>query len=747
MAEGGGFDLQSLLQPFRAQEVIGKVLSGCKVEKLLGKGAMGEAYLARREADGAPVVVKRIEPSLAADPALKARLQREWQALARIRRHPSVVGIHGVALDADPPHMVLEYVPGVGLDALLERRGQLPALEAARITRDLARGLAAVHEQGLLHRDVKPANAILRPDGTATLVDFGLAKDVFMTSMTQAGTLMGTAAYMAPELWGDQKVADPAVDLFALGATLFHLLAGRAPFDGADVQEIADQVTGGDYPAVAEVAPDAPPELGLVVDLCLEVQPRFRYARADDLADDLDRLLAGGACRAPCLIDAAGRRWPLVRARRWTIGGEASCQVVLAGASPRHAQLRREADAFVLVDIQGSAGTSVGGQRLTGPRPLRDGDRLALGAVELTFHEPLRRAAAGATVGFGPTADVRRVAAPDPLVRALAARGDPRVAAWLVERLAPDPDDDARTEARLAPLVGPEAARAAVERRRADDGRLAAWAVGPLAAISGERPDPAHAPIAQWLAWWARARGAFPLQLAPASPARPALRLRAIEPGGGLQELALGAAPADPGVVLVGKDPRCHVRLAGASAPRLLATIVRLHRRFAVRDERAAREGGAGAPGAVRLLEPNATTEVGGVALRLEQAPDAPLAAGGPIALEPDAFWALEALGHPAVAAALIQLLDEARRGWPWLEPALAASLGSAGIPAEEAARLAVEARTQLGARAQAVRPRLAALLGHDAGDDPAAWRALLARRPAAPALAPAGWLEATARG
>ncbi len=356
--DGGGFDLDALLAPFKpgAKDLTGQTLSGCVVEKLLGRGAMGEVWLARRARDGAPAVVKRIDPVLASDPMLRARLQREWSSLALVGRHPNVVGVQAVALDAQPPHLVLDLVPGMALDALVAKRRRLPAAEAARVARDLALGLAAVHGQGLVHRDVKPANAILRPDGVAVLVDFGLAKDVFASSLTQAGTVLGTAAYMAPEQWGDQARGDVQTDLFALGATLYHLATGAPPFVGDDVVEIAERAGSADYAPLREGAEDASDELALLVDLLLEPEPRFRPARALDVADDLARVLQGQPRRAPALGLPGGGRAPLVRARRWTLGTDPTCQVVLpAGASPRHAQLRRERDGFVVVDLKAGA--------------------------------------------------------------------------------------------------------------------------------------------------------------------------------------------------------------------------------------------------------------------------------------------------------------------------------------------------------------------------------------------------------
>jgi serine/threonine-protein kinase len=128
---------------------------------------MGSVFGARRLSDGQPVVVKFLAPDLAEKPLLRQRFQREWDALRKIHPHPNVVKVLDVRSDGTLPCLAMEYVPGTPLDALLQQQARLPPLQAASITRDMARGLAAVHAHGLIHRDVKPANAIVAPNGQA----------------------------------------------------------------------------------------------------------------------------------------------------------------------------------------------------------------------------------------------------------------------------------------------------------------------------------------------------------------------------------------------------------------------------------------------------------------------------------------------------------------------------------------------------------------------------------------------------
>ncbi len=314
----------------------GSVFAGCEVERLLGRGGAGAAYLARRQTDGRAMVLKFLAPEVAHDPDVRARFLREGQAQERTPPHPNVVRVHGAHEERGLPFLVMDHAPGRTLLTLVqERGGRVPPREALGLARDVARGLSAVHAQGFVHRDVKPENVMVGPDGVARLLDFGLAKDLFQSGLTAPGQLLGTAYYMAPEQWDDAREATAETDLFALGATLYHLLAGRPPFDGADVTETFDLVESGDYPPLREVVPTLAGELGeavaddleRVVAQLLQPEVALRYALAEAAARDLDLLLGGQPARLPCLMveqpaELAGRRVPLVPGRRWAIGRE-----------------------------------------------------------------------------------------------------------------------------------------------------------------------------------------------------------------------------------------------------------------------------------------------------------------------------------------------------------------------------------------------------------------------------------------
>jgi hypothetical protein len=541
----------------------GTVFAGCEVERLLGRGGAGAAYLARRQADGRAVVLKFLAPEVAHDPDVRARFLREGQAQQRTPPHPNVVRVHGVHEERGLPFLVMDHAPGRTLLALAhERGGRVPAREALGLARDVARGLAVVHAQGFVHRDVKPENVMVGPDGVARLLDFGLAKDLFQSGLTAPGQLLGTAYYMAPEQWDDAREAGAESDLFALGATLYHLLAGRPPFVGADVTETFDLVESGDYPPLAEAAPELADQLGpdvaaeleRVVAQLLQTEPALRYALAEAVARDLERLLAGQPAQLPCLVVEAappppgqpevpglvGLRVPLVPGTRWSLGRE-GCAVSLAHptVSRQHAELRRDADGFVLADLKSSHGTFVGDERVARPRTLADGDLVRLGDVRLRFRDPRHDARAGdprRTQAFA--LDVERLPLPAAEVEALVRARDPRTLLVALERLA-------------APTPA-----------------LFAW----LTEVTGQ----AHQDVASWLAWWARVRHERGPQVVPDGPPGPALVLT----GGTPPSFPL----AGQGVVFLGRDEKCHVQLSGVA--RLEATVLRLDRRHVIVGER-----------------------------------------------------------------------------------------------------------------------------------------------------------------
>lgn len=685
----------------RADPWLGRLLSGCRLERLLGRGGMGAAYLART-GEGREVVVKLLGVDRAASPQLHARLVREAAALRRLRPHPNLVTVLATDVEGDPPHLVLELAHGAQLRQLVHTRGRLTPLAASRVARDVARALAALHGHGLLHRDVKPENVVVSPEGLARLIDLGIAKDPFATALTAPGQLVGTAEYMAPEQWTGGAL-DARTDVFGLGATLYFALCGRAPFSGG-LDEVMEAATTGDLVAPRELAPDCPADLERLVLHMLDPEPRFRYARLEPLADDLERVARGlPPLGLPALVDAAGARHVLAAgARRFLVGADPAAEVRLAdaGVAREHAEVRREEAGFAIVDLGAPGGTLVNDEPVGLGRELSDGDVVRVGAARLTVVDPGGRRRPPTLLE-----DLAREERPAPLAQALADAGDPRAIATLLERLAPDPLLDRDAAAALEAVAPGDAARL-LARRGELLLRDRAAAAALLERATGERLG--ADPVA-WLGWWLQARGRFPAQLGPAAPAR-ALSLAPARAGA---PILVVAGPGEPGLLLVGRDARCHLRLEDSTVSRLHATLLRLHRRLALRDE-----GGQGAtlvdghPAPVAFVDPGAELRLGDVTVAVTGALLEARGPSGQRLVDAATFAALEEAAHPSTLAAHVDLLAAAARG-----------------PAEAWA-----------ARARASRAALAAAVGRDLGAGAEPWRAALG--PArGPQVAPAGWL------
>ncbi|MBX3471316.1 MAG: serine/threonine protein kinase [Planctomycetes bacterium] len=277
-----------MLQPGRPPSRFG----AWEVEGLLGRGGMGELYLARHAERGTPAALKVLRASLQ-DPEAVLRFQREARALFAVR-HPVVV----TPLDAGRapdgrPWLVMERVEGESLQARVARAGPLPPLEAARLVERLARALDQVHAQGVAHRDLKPDNVLVTPQGDVRLIDFGLARFLLSEgSLTTTSELLGTPAYMPPEQAdGRARRAGAPADVYGLGGTLFYALTGRAPFDGPSAILVLEKVLRAAPPAPSSLAPAVPRALDAVCLRCLEKDPAARFESALALAAALADVL------------------------------------------------------------------------------------------------------------------------------------------------------------------------------------------------------------------------------------------------------------------------------------------------------------------------------------------------------------------------------------------------------------------------------------------------------------------------
>jgi serine/threonine protein kinase len=252
-----------------------------RIERELGHGGMATVHLAHDEELDRPVALKLLPEHLAGDDAFRARFLREARLAGRLS-HPNVVRVYDAG-DADGrPFIVMEYVPGTSLAEV----GRLAPRRVVELGVQACAGLQHAHDAGLVHRDVKPANLLVREDGVLKVADFGIARAAESTRHTQAGTLLGTAAYLAPEQIAGAD-ATPASDVYSLGAVLYELLTGRPPYTFSSLAELAAQQAEGLIEPVRDLAPSVPHEVEAAVMHALARDPSFRPVSAVDLAHEL----------------------------------------------------------------------------------------------------------------------------------------------------------------------------------------------------------------------------------------------------------------------------------------------------------------------------------------------------------------------------------------------------------------------------------------------------------------------------
>ena len=261
-----------------------------RVVEKIGSGGMADVYKAVDEVLGRTVAVKVLHARYASEPNFVARFRQEAQAAANLS-HPNIVNIYDWGRDGEAYYIVMEYVNGADLKSLVSERGPLDPLKAAEYAAQVCAALSVAHGYDIIHRDIKPHNIVLTPDGTIKDMDFGIAR-AGNTTMTQTGSVLGTAQYISPEQ-AQGKPLGPASDLYSLGATLYELVTGRVPFDGdTPVATALMQVNEEPVPP-RQVRGSIPPGLEAVILRAMRKDPMKRYGSASEMRDDLRRVAGG----------------------------------------------------------------------------------------------------------------------------------------------------------------------------------------------------------------------------------------------------------------------------------------------------------------------------------------------------------------------------------------------------------------------------------------------------------------------
>src|SRR3954470_21022439 len=265
-------------------------IGNCRIVEEIASGGMAVVYRAVQDPLGRTVAIKALKTAAATEENVTTRFEREAKSLAMLQ-HENIIHVYDFHRERGALFIVMEYVQGIDLYDLLEKCGRLPYDVAAIIAMQVARALDYVHYRGIVHRDIKPANVMISRQGGIKVMDFGIARDTSFGDLTEAGTGIGTPAYMSPEqVLGDKL--DARSDIFSLGVMLYQMVTGKKPFVEDERRSAMHRIRLEKHVRARKLNPDIPRELERIIDRCLEKQPRDRWRSAQHMVMALERFLA-----------------------------------------------------------------------------------------------------------------------------------------------------------------------------------------------------------------------------------------------------------------------------------------------------------------------------------------------------------------------------------------------------------------------------------------------------------------------
>jgi serine/threonine protein kinase len=330
------------------------LLDRYEVGRLLGTGGMAEVFEGRDRLLARRVAIKVLQAQFVRDPSFLIRFKREAQAAASLS-HPNIVGVYDTGSEDGTHFIVMEYVDGRTLKDVIRAEGPLFPQRAAEVCGDVCSALVAAHARGLIHRDIKPGNVMLTPEGKVKVMDFGIARAATSETITQTAAVVGTAQYISPEQAQGQTV-DYRSDIYSTGCCLYEMLTGTVPFTGATPVAIAYRHVREDPTPPRMLNRDVPAPLEAICLKAMAKLPDNRYQTASEFHDDLERFRNGQQVLATPLMDAAATTEAIPRSSAGAdptamLGGVVSADRASRYAEPFEEEERRTSVGWIVVSL------------------------------------------------------------------------------------------------------------------------------------------------------------------------------------------------------------------------------------------------------------------------------------------------------------------------------------------------------------------------------------------------------------